>query len=168
MLSRIFPIFFLACLGLFFTACDAEVDNAAEAELRGADDAGETMVVKAQDATYMGMMKVHDAVMPQMGRMNALKRDIEAKMDDNSLSAAPKNAGRQLAEKLDNADEKMKAWMANNQTLEEMRAAGMTSEQIDAALAERKREVDAIAADMRNTMREAQNYMESLTEVTGS
>ena len=168
MLNRILPMLFFACLGLFFTACDAEVDNAAEGALRNAGDSAEAMAVKAQDATYAGMMKVHDAAMPQMGKMNALKRDIQAKMSDNSLSAATKNAGRELAAKLDGADEKMKAWMANSKTLEEMRAAGMSSDEIDAALAERKAEMDAISSDMRNTMREAQNYMESLTEVTGS
>ena len=167
MLNRILPMFFFACIGLFFTACDAEVDNAVEGAIRDADDA-DVLIVKAQDATYAGMMKVHDAVMPQMGRMNALKRDIEAKMSDNSLSAATKAAGRELAEELEEADEKMKAWMAGTKSLEDMREAGMTNEQIDAALAERKAEMDAIAANMRETMREAQNYMESLTEVTGS
>ena len=168
MLNRILPMLFFACIGLFFTACDAEVDNAVEGAMENAGDSAEAMTMKAQDATYAGMMKVHDAVMPQMGKMNALKRDIEAKMNDNSLSAATKAAGRELAEELEEADEKMKAWMADTKSLEDMREAGMTSEQIDAALAERKAEMDAIAANMRETMREAQNYMESLTEVTGS
>ena len=168
MLNRIFPLFFIACIGLFFTACDGDVEKTTEGVMNEMGDDADVLIVKAQDATYAGMMKVHDAAMPQMGRMNALKRDIEAKMNDNSLSAATKAAGRELAEELDEADEKMKAWMANNKTLEEMRAAGMSNEEVDAALAERKAEMDAIAANMRATMREAQNYMESLTEVTGS
>ena len=163
MLTKLTTVVAFFAATLFLISCDVKTPEGTDTIVveEGA------MLEKAQDEAYQGVMKVHDEVMPKMGELNRLKREVEEKLADNSLSASTKQAGQQIVSQLENAGEGMMGWMSNLKKPADMRA-DMDNDAIMSYLSAQQGEISKVSTDITVVIREAKNFLSSLTEVTGS
>lgn len=135
-----FFFFALLTLPLFFSAC---------ANQQATDTEGST-----EQEAYEEMMAVHDEVMPRMGEINRLSRQLRSAYEtvdttDRELLGQIDNAVRALEE----ADQGMMAWMNMNagNLLEKLRA-DKTHEEIMAYLKKEKAAISEVAEKMRSSI----------------
>lgn len=114
-------LFLLGATVLF--ACGDGTDNSAAAEAQ----------LAAQRELSDAAMSVHDEVMPYMGELNRMKRQIEGFVESESetLPEATQEQALRVAEELEDAAEAMNDWMARHlHPLDKLRAEGKTHEEI--------------------------------------
>ncbi|MFZ1703596.1 MAG: hypothetical protein WAT79_04580 [Saprospiraceae bacterium] len=102
---------------------------------------------------YNEVMAIHDEVMPQMGPMNKLKKKLKTLKEENPES---KDVILSTIVLLENADEGMMDWMANFKVPEEANEA-------TTYLQNEKIKIQKVSDDMKFSMVEAQNLLDSLS-----
>jgi len=112
---------------------------------------------KEQEELYNQVMSVHDEVMPQMGELNAVTRDLKGLTE---LPDSVKINVSTVVTDLDNAHEGMMAWMSDFQTLDKME--GKSHEEIVAYLNEELAKVEAVKTNMLRSMAEGKSLLEQL------
>lgn len=114
---------------------------------------------KEQEELYNQVMSVHDEVMPKMGELNAMARDLKGLTE---LPDSTKINVSAVVTNLDNAHEGMMAWMGGFQTLDKIKMEGKSHEEILAYLNEELVKVEAVKTNMLSSMTEGKSLLEQL------
>jgi hypothetical protein len=94
----------------------------------------------AQEKLWDEMMVVHDEVMPKMGDLNRLSRDIRAQLDTvPPIDTLKKLQQLDLLIRIGKAEEGMMAWMSELKLLDDLRATKSHKEIIQYLEAEKQR-----------------------------
>jgi hypothetical protein len=102
------------------------------------------------------VIAIHDEVMPRMGELKTLRKEIAAKANeldqaDSIGNTSEVNELRDLAIRLDDAFEGMFVWMRQfNSTYE-----GMQIDEIEAYLLDQREKVKVVNSDIRTSLQEA-------------
>ena len=113
-------IFLFLLIALAFSACNTEQS--------------------AQEKLWDEMMAVHDEVMPKMGDLNRLSRNIRAQLDTvPPIDTLQKLQQLDLLIRLGKAEEGMMAWMSELKILDDLRATQSHKEIIRYLEAEKQR-----------------------------
>lgn len=102
-------------LGLFVTACGEDTTAAAEKATMEATEA-------AQEKAYESLMEAHDRVMPLMGNITAAQKSIDEELKGDGITDSRKYILEAANEQLEDAGDKMMAWMGSMKSLDELRA----------------------------------------------
>ncbi len=113
---------------------------------------------QAQQKAWEEMMEVHDEVMPKMGEISRLRRELTAKMEalDSTETEKIETIDATLAQ-LDGADIGMMDWMGDLQQLSTLRENN-SHDEIMAYLEQEKEKVQKVKENMLNAI-EAGNQM---------
>jgi hypothetical protein len=138
--------FSILSLFLLLFSCSNGSDSSAATTASGSDP--------RIDAAYKAVMAVHDEVMPEMGTIHRLRKQLKDKVakgisDEKELANAIK-----MISTLDAADEGMMSWMAAFK----MPEAGSPDEQL-AYLASEQSKIDKVSQDMRGAIEEAKRML---------
>ena len=135
-------------------ACNGEADNTAAAEAQMA----------AQKELSDAAMAVHDEVMPMMGEINRLKRQIEGLVESEAetLPEATQEQALSVAEDLKDANEAMMTWMSNIPMPDKLRNAGQTHEQIMTALSDSNTAATAMNEQIKRALENGRATLASL------
>lgn len=145
---RILITLTLLSLGISFSACDS-------------------LASTAEKSAFETMMDVHDEIMPKMGEVNQLSRQLKG------LEAASDTTNRQLMGEIDNAiralesaDQDMMAWMNVNggNKLKQLRK-NKTHDETMAYILDEEEKIIKIKEDIENSIQQAKNVLEKV-EVT--
>lgn len=113
-------IFLFLSIALVFTACNTEQST--------------------QEKLWDEMMVVHDEVMPKMGDLNRLSRDIRSQLDTvPPIDTLQKLQQLDLLIRLGKAEEGMMVWMSELKILDDLRATKSHKEIIRYLEAEKQR-----------------------------
>ncbi|HKK77437.1 MAG TPA: hypothetical protein VJ953_20325 [Saprospiraceae bacterium] len=118
----------------------------------------------AEESAFQTMMDVHDEIMPKMGEVNQLSRQLKG------LSAATDTTKRELMGEIDNAvrslesaDQDMMAWMNVNggNKLEQLQKE-KTHDETMAYILDEEEKIIKIKEDIENSIQQAQNVLEKV------
>lgn len=120
---------------------------------------------QAQQELWDEMMVVHDEVMPKMGEISSLRRQLKAKMEamDSTETEMIASVDATMAQ-LDAADIGMMDWMGALTQLPELRE-NKNHEQIMAYLEEEKAKVDKVKTDMLNALEAGRSKLKELEDM---
>ena len=115
----------------------------------------------AEQQLWDEVMAVHDEVMPKMGEINQLGRDLRAKSEGlDSTLTDQRNQIMAGISALEQADEGMMSWMSAIEPLDELRES-KTHEQILAYLKEEQQKIAKVKEDMLKSMEEGKKLLNS-------
>jgi hypothetical protein len=139
--------FSLLSIFLLLFSCGSGSDSSAATTASGSDP--------RIDAAYKSVMAVHDEVMPEMGTIHRLRKQLKEKVaagiTDETLMA---NTTKMIST-LDAADEGMMSWMAEFK----MPTSGSFEEQL-VYLASEQSKIDQVSKDMRGAIEEAKRMLQ--------
>lgn len=127
-------------LGLFVTACGEDTTAATEKATMEATEA-------AQEKSYESLMEAHDRVMPLMGNITAIQRSIKEELKGDGITDSRKDILEAANEQLEDAGDKMMAWMGNMKPLDELRAE-MDNEAIMTFIREEAADIAKVESSM--------------------
>lgn len=132
-------------MSLLLAACG---DGGAAAEQKAEELAAASQ--QMQDALWQQMMNVHDEVMPQMGEMNRVSQDLQAKAAEleDEANAEPL---KEVAENIEQASEGMMEWMSGLQPLDKLRAE-MGTDEVTSYLKAETEKIAKVKEDMMNSL----------------
>ena len=107
------------------------------------------------------VMKNHDVVMPLMGNINKVRKDLKTYVaEQDSLPAEQQQSVNQLLVKLDNADEAMMDWMNGFQQLERLRNE-KSHEEIMKYLDEQEKAIEVVGKEMKESIQSGLQFLKS-------
>lgn len=106
------------------------------------------------------VIAIHDEVMPRMGELKTLRKEIAAKANelnqaDSINNTTEVNELKDLAVRMDDAFEGMFVWMRQFNSSYE----GMEKDEIEAYLQEQKEKVKVVNSDIKNSIQEAKSKL---------
>jgi len=122
--------------------------------------------LQAQQETWEEMMEVHDEVMPKMGEISRLRRELTAKMEalDSTETEQIETIDATLAQ-LDGADIGMMDWMGDLQQLSTLRENN-SHDEIMAYLEQEKEKVQKVKENMLSAIEAGKQMLDSFGEDT--
>ncbi|MDX1940078.1 MAG: hypothetical protein SFU99_05965 [Saprospiraceae bacterium] len=105
------------------------------------------------------VMAVHDEVMPKMGEMNQLSRDLRTKLEELDTTLTEQREQMMMGIRaLEQADEGMMSWMSAIEPLDELHE-NKTHEEIMAYLKEEQQKVSKVKEDMLKSIEEGKKLL---------
>ncbi len=147
--------FFLLTLGLFAIACG------------GGRQTQEAAEPTSEDPTQQlgdEVMAIHDEVMPKMGKINQLSRELRAYLEENAnLAEKKKETIRQTVKALEEADEGMMGWMAEYGDLMRARKE-METDRLLEALKKEKVKISEVRDQMLSSIEAGEKLLSEVKE----
>ncbi len=111
MYKKYFPIILLLALPTIWIACNAASEN--KSETTAQEEVSD--LKKLEEKSWQEVMDIHDEVMPRMGEINRLKRNIskQLKSAEESLQTETAAKMKEAVDKLEEADKMMMDWMSS-------------------------------------------------------
>lgn len=148
----------LAFLPLFF-GCANSANNQTGEETTAVDPA-----LAAEDSLRGVVLEVHDAVMPKMGEVNRLQRQLRTWMEEHpDASAEQKEEILKTLDWLKSADEGMMTWMAEFKQPANLRDS-LPHEAIMNYLAGEQKKVQVVYDDINGSIDAAKALLQKLNE----
>lgn len=140
-----------------FAACEGGGSNAAQSDETSAEE-----VMEAENALYKEVMEVHDEVMPKMGDLNRVKRNLKQKAEempgqvDTAVLAG-------IVTAIEAAENGMMDWMKgiSKHRPETMREAGESHEAIMEALNTELESIKKVRDDMMSSLQKGQQMLQA-------
>lgn len=123
----------------------------------GSDDPNHLLQNELRDE----IMVVHDEVMPKMGDIHKLKKNLKKIAGDEQMQAG--DPIFDMLAQLENADEGMMSWMAEFKQPSKLRGS-KTHEEIMAYLAEEKLKIEKVRDEMLSSIAEGTELLESFSK----
>lgn len=112
---------------------------------------------KLEKQLYEEVMNTHDEVMPKMGAIMKLKKQLQTRSD--SLSAIDSLRGQEriisIIQELEDANESMMKWMRQFEQIDE----GTPHGEVIQYLLEQKKSIDKVKKDMMDSKDRAEKYI---------
>ena len=143
-------LLFLA-LPLLLVAC-GDADQAA------AEQAAQEAAEAAQNSLYQTMMEGHDRVMPMMGQVNQLQRNLQQRMEDTGLAEDHRELLTAANEKLEDAHDGMMEWMNGVKPLDELRGS-MSADGVTDYIKEQTRSIGEVETAIVSSVASAQELL---------
>jgi hypothetical protein len=100
------------------------------------------------------VMAVHDEVMPKMGELRSVQKQLVMKAGEEGLDSLTQMELTQIADKIDEANESMMVWMRNfNPQFEG------SEEAMDAYLKDQLKSIELVKTDMMGALAEGQEAL---------
>jgi HSP90 family molecular chaperone len=143
--------YFLPLLTLLFFACGNNNGNTGDSALNKEED-------KRKDEIFV----IHDEVMPKMGEIHRLGRDLKKQVMSNpQLDQAMKDQVAQVVLQLEKADDGMMSWMAEFQQPSKLRDSKSHEEIMQYLDAEMKK-VQQVKTDINSSIEAGKKLLSSL------
>lgn len=115
---------------------------------------------KAQQEMFDEVMSIHDEVMPKMGSLKSLAKQLNAKADSLALDSLTDNGTqidemKKLARDLKEANESMMEWMRQFEQVEE----GTPHGEVIQYLSEQRKQIRKVRDDMLESEDSAKKYL---------
>ena len=107
------------------------------------------------DEAYKSVMAVHDEVMPEMGTIHRLRKQMGEKMSNENSTPEDKDLATKMVDRLDAADEGMMSWMAEFKMPKE----GTEEAKLE-YLKDQQLKVDKVSKDMFSAIADAKKLLE--------
>ena len=107
----------------------------------------------AQQKAWESVMAIHDEIMPWMGEMNSIAKEVKSRLADETLSEGQSSQLRTALESLESADAAMWKWMNNLKQLDKLQAEE-THEAIMDYLMKEEAAIIALKDQMKSSMEE--------------
>lgn len=148
----------LAAISMF--ACDSsQQDNQAQQTYE--ETQLETQLETRQDSLLSEVMVIHDEVMPEMGRIYRLQKELTQVIDsletEGTAAAIPVDSLKALSAQLKAADDAMMNWMRSN----DFQFEGMEQEEIMEELQSEKENIIVVRDKMLNSIRQAEETLQT-------
>lgn len=112
-----------------------------------------------ESARWDDVMKLHDKVMPLMGELNRLKREVAGQLEQQpDLDEASRQQGEAIIAALEEADEGMMEWMYEFKQLEVLQRK-LDHEGILAYLQEEEQRIGAVEQQFATSMGQAEEWL---------
>ena len=140
-----------------FAACEGGSTNADQSDEPSAEEA-----MEAETALYKKVMEVHDEVMPKMGDLNRVKRNLEQKAEEMP-GQVDTVAVAQTVAAIEAAENGMMDWMQgiSKHRPETMREAGESHEAIMEALNQELESIEKVRDDMMSSLQKGQQMLQT-------
>ncbi len=149
--------FFTICLLVLLVACNAPADE--QNTKFSAEERQE------QETAMQRMMEVHDAVMPEMGAINRLSRDLKTQLENTQLETTMRDSVQTVIDRLENAGDGMMAWMntMHNNSMDTLRVQ-KTHEEIMSFYRQEQQNIEQVKNDMLNSIEAGKGLLEKLQQ----
>lgn len=113
-----------------------------------------------QQKLFDEVMQVHDEVMPKMGELRSLAKQLSNRADSLASDSLAENTTqinemRDLSKQLNDANEGMMEWMRQFEQIEE----GTSHGEVIQYLTEQRKKIQKVRDDMLNSQSEAKEYL---------
>lgn len=144
---------------LIFFACQGNGDSNS-----GADKPAQSPTILLEDSLTSVVMRIHDEVMPRMGEINRLQRQLRQWLQDNPHApAANREEVLSVLDWLSRADEGMMSWMAEFRQPANLRDS-LSHEDIVGYLQEEQKRVQKVHDDITGSIEAAKQLLQTLNE----
>ena len=145
---------FVLAGSIFFIGCaQSSTDNTSTTE-------DTVSPIALEDKAWDEMMVVHDEVMPKMGNMNRVSRELKA-LSEGLTEKSDLEKVNKAVKDLEGASEGMMTWMSELQQPEKLRKA-QSHEEIMSYLQGEIAEITKVKEDMLNSLEEGKKLLNEL------
>ncbi len=121
----------------------------------------------AQQKAWQSVMAIHDEIMPWMGEMNSIAKEVKSRLADETLSEAQSSQLQAALASLDSADATMWKWMNGLKQLDKLQAEE-THEAIMDYLMKEEAAIIALKDQMKSSMEEGKAALAALSSTENS
>lgn len=144
-------LLFLAFLQ--FTACTSNTESSQTQEEKATVDND----LAAQEALFDEVMVIHDEIMPKMGEINKLRKELRKKLDEGTTPEQAKSYEAAIAN-LEKAENGMWDWMHALRPLGPLRDS-LDHKGVIAHLNAEKQEITQVKEEMKNSIEEGKKLL---------